>query len=213
MDELKKHKHTYSIRFTVGTMFIIATIVTSMFAISLQYIFTRQMSEEHVVSKLTKATTDVSEYIQEVDLNAKSSARILSSISRTIDHDFSEEEIRTILIQVLKDNPLFYSIYFGNGQEDFYQIINLESSPIVRQRIEARANDRWVVIKINGPEHNRIRQTIYYTSDFEQTGVRTKQSNYFPTQRPWYQAASADDVYKTEPRRQPMSVSIFKRSI
>ena len=199
MDELKKHKHTYSIRFTVGTMFIIATIVTSMFAISLQYIFTRQMSEEHVVSKLTKATTDVSEYIQEVDLNAKSSARILSSISRTIDHDFSEEEIRTILIQVLKDNPLFYSIYFGNGQEDFYQIINLESSPIVRQRIEARANDRWVVIKINGPEHNRIRQTIYYTSDFEQTGVRTKQSNYFPTQRPWYQAASADDVYKTEP--------------
>lgn len=199
MDELKKHKHTYSIRFTVGTMFIIATIVTSMFAISLQYIFTRQMSEEHVVSKLTKATTDVSEYIQEVDLNAKSSARILSSISRTIDHDFSEEEIRTILIQVLKDNPLFYSIYFGNGQEDFYQIINLESSPIVRQRIEARADDRWVVIKINGPEHNRIRQTIYYTSDFEQTGVRTKQSNYFPTQRPWYQAASADDVYKTEP--------------
>ncbi|WP_436411242.1 HD domain-containing phosphohydrolase [Vibrio coralliilyticus] len=199
MDELKKHKHTYSIRFTVGTMFIIATIVTSMFAISLQYIFTRQMSEEHVVSKLTKATTDVSEYIQEVDLNAKSSARILSSISRTIDHDFSEEEIRTILIQVLKDNPLFYSIYFGNGQEDFYQIINLESSPIVRQRIEARPDDRWVVIKINGPEHNRIRQTIYYTSDFEQTGVRTKQSNYFPTQRPWYQAASADDVYKTEP--------------
>ncbi|WP_436411352.1 HD domain-containing phosphohydrolase [Vibrio coralliilyticus] len=199
MDELKKHKHTYSIRFTVGTMFIIATIVTSMFAISLQYIFTRQMSEEHVVSKLTKATTDVSEYIQEVDLNAKSSARILSSISRTIDHDFSEEEIRTILIQVLKDNPLFYSIYFGNGQEDFYQIINLESSPIVRQRIEARADDRWVVIKINGPEHNRIRQTIYYTSDFEQTGVRTKKSNYFPTQRPWYQAASADDVYKTEP--------------
>ncbi|NOI27900.1 transporter substrate-binding domain-containing protein [Vibrio coralliilyticus] len=180
-------------------MFIIATIVTSMFAISLQYIFTRQMSEEHVVSKLTKATTDVSEYIQEVDLNAKSSARILSSISRTIDHDFSEEEIRTILIQVLKDNPLFYSIYFGNGQEDFYQIINLESSPIVRQRIEARADDRWVVIKINGPEHNRIRQTIYYTSDFEQTGVRTKKSNYFPTQRPWYQAASADDVYKTEP--------------
>ncbi len=197
LDELKKH--TYSIRFTVGTMFIIATVVTSMFAISLQYFFTRQMSEEHVLSKLTRVTAGVSEYIQEVDLNAKSSARLLSSISKTIDHDFSEEEIRTILIQVLNDNPLFYSIYFGNDHEDFYQIINLESDPIVRQRIEARPDDRWVVIKINGQEPNRIRQTIYYTSDFEQTSVRTKKSNYLPTQRPWYQAASADEVYKTEP--------------
>ncbi|MDN3683352.1 hypothetical protein QW180_00795 [Vibrio sinaloensis] len=55
----------------MGSLFVVATVITSLFAIGLQYVFTKQMSEEHVVSKLMMATTDVSEYIQEVDVNAK----------------------------------------------------------------------------------------------------------------------------------------------
>ncbi|MEH0761106.1 transporter substrate-binding domain-containing protein [Vibrio sp. 16] len=196
---LTQKKKKFSIRFTVGTLFIIATIATSLFAIALQYMFTKQMSEEHVLNKLVMATSDVSEYIQQVDQNAKSSARILSSVSNTLNHTFSEQEIRTLLVQVLKDNPLFYSIYFGNEQDDFYQIINLESSPIVRQRIEAAPQDRWVVIKISGQEQNRVRQTLYFSDTFKLTQERTEKSNYFPTRRPWYVGASVEQVFKTEP--------------
>lgn len=196
---LKNNNQRFSIRFTVGTLFIIATVITSLFAIGLQYAFTKQMSEEHVLSKLVMATTDVSEYIQDVDLNAKSSARILSSLSKTIDHQFSESETKALLVQVLKDNPLFYSIYFGTDDEYFYQIINLESSSIVRQRIEAGPRDRWVVIRITGDEQNRIRETHYFTEQFELTNARTQASNYFPTRRPWYSGAKSQDVFKTEP--------------
>jgi len=176
-----------------------ATVMTSLLAIGLQYVFTKQMSQEHVLNKLAMATTDVSEYIQEVDLNAKSSARILSRLSNTIDHQWSEQEIKTLLVQVLEDNPLFYSIYIGSDNEYFYQIINLDSSPIVRQRIEASPKDRWVVIRISGPKQNRIRETLYYTDQFDLTNARTESSNYFPTRRPWYASASVDSVYKTEP--------------
>ncbi|EGA70441.1 hypothetical protein VISI1226_00210 [Vibrio sinaloensis DSM 21326] len=196
---LTHKKQKFSIRFTVGSLFVVATVITSLFAIGLQYVFTKQMSEEHVVSKLMMATTDVSEYIQEVDVNAKSSARILSSLSNTLDHQFSEQEIQTLLVQVLLDNPLFYSIYFGSDDEYFYQIINLESSPIVRQRIEATAQDRWVLIKISGNEQNRVRQTVYMTADFQITNSKVESSNYFPTRRPWFSGAKSQDVFKTEP--------------
>ncbi len=196
---LTQSKQKFSIRFTVGAMFIMATVMTSLLAIGLQYVFTKQMSQEHVLNKLAMATTDVSEYIQEVDLNAKSSARILSRLSNTIDHQWSEEEIKTLLVQVLEDNPLFYSIYIGSDNEYFYQIINLESSPIVRQRIEASPEDRWVVIRISGSKQNRVRETLYYTPEFTLTNARTESSNYFPTRRPWYASATIDTVYKTEP--------------
>lgn len=196
---LAHKKQKFSIRFTVGTLFVVATLFTSVFAIGLQYVFTKQMSEEHVVSKLVMATTDVSEHIQEVDSNAKSSARILSSLSNTLDHKFSEQEIQTLLVQVLRDNPLFYSIYFGSDDEYFYQIINLESSPIVRQRIEAAQDDRWVLIKISGDEQNRTRQTVYMTDDFQVSKSKVESSNYFPTRRPWFSGAKTQDVFKTEP--------------
>lgn len=189
----------FSIRCTVGGMFIFATIFTAVFAISMQYYFSRQMSEEHVLAKLTMATAKVSEYIQQIESDATSSAKILRSLSMAVEHRFSEQETRGILVQILKDNPLFYSLYYGKANDDFYQIINLESSPIVRQKINASERDRWVIIQITGDKNNRIRETKYYTTDFELTNSISEQSNYFPTQRPWFHAASSEFVYKTEP--------------
>ena len=189
----------FSIRFTVGSMFLFATVLTAMFAISLQYYFSRQMSEEHVLSKLSMASSEISEYIQQIEVNATSSAQILRSVSTASEQQFSEKEIRNIFVQVLKDNPLFYSLYYGNSQEDFYQIINLDSSPIVRERINATDRDRWVIIKIKGMAYERVRTTEYFTEGFQRTKLTSEQSDYFPSQRPWYDAATKDAVYKTDP--------------
>ncbi|HAS61988.1 MAG TPA: hypothetical protein DCS35_05100 [Vibrio sp.] len=199
MTQSSKTARKFSIRFTVGTMFIFATVITAIIAISLQYYFTRQMSQEHVLTKLTMASAEISEYIQQIEVNATSSARILRSVSSSADRQFSEREIRDIFVQVLKDNPLFYSLYYGNEREDFYQIINLESSPIVRERLNADERDRWVLIKIRGDDKSRIRTTEYLTSRLTRTRIETETSNYFPSQRPWYHAAKEDSVYKTDP--------------
>jgi len=193
------HSRKFSIRFTVGSLFLFATAVTAFIAISLQYYFGKQMSQEHVLSKLVMATTEVSEYIQQVDANAASSASILRSVSIATQHQFSENETRQIFTQVLKDNPLFYSLYFGTETDDFYQIVNLASSPIVREKIDADPEDRWVIIKINGEGDLRLRQTQYFTEKFELTKSSTETSNYFPTQRPWFDAATQDGIYKTAP--------------
>ncbi|MGF1909587.1 hypothetical protein L4C38_09110 [Vibrio kasasachensis] len=189
----------FSIRFTVGSMFIFATVITATIAISLQYYFSRQMSQEHVLTKLTMASSEISEYIQQIEVNATSSAQLLRIVSSSANKKFSEREIRDIFIQVLKDNPLFYSLYYGNEREDFYQIINLESSPIVREKINAAERDRWVLIKIRGDIENRVRTTEYLTKDLARTRIESERSSYLPSQRPWYHSAAKDSVYKTEP--------------
>ncbi|GAK83327.1 ABC-type amino acid transport signal transduction systems [Vibrio ponticus] len=189
----------FSIRFTVGSMFIFATVLTAAIAIGLQYFFTKQMSQEHVLNKLSAASADISEYIQQIEVNATSSAQILRSVSTAANQEFSEREIRDIFVQVLKDNPLFYSLYYGNEQEDFYQLINLESSPIVRERIGADETERWVVIKIRGAANERIRTTEYFTANLSRTRLISESSNYFPSQRPWYHSAKRNSVYKTAP--------------
>ncbi|ROV59462.1 phosphohydrolase [Vibrio ponticus] len=189
----------FSIRFTVGTMFIFATVITAAIAISMQYYFSKQMSQDHVLSKLSMASAEISEYIQQIEINASSSAKILRSVSIAAEHQLSERDIRDIFIQVLVDNPLFYSLYYGNQNEDFYQIINLDSAPIVRERIGAEDNDRWVIIKIKGDAKNRIRTTEYFTERLSRTRIESETSNYFPSQRPWFHSASEKSVYKTDP--------------
>ncbi len=189
----------FSIQFTVGTLFLFATAITASVAIGLQYYFGKQQAEAHVLSKLTNGSSQVSEYLQQVELNATSSVKILQGISTYTDHEFTEVETQKIFAQILKDNPLFYSLYFGRADEDFFQIINLDSSPIVRKKINASEKDRWVVIKIYGEGEQRVRTTRYLTESFGLTKNIIEPSNYFPSQRPWFVGAMEDDVYKTDP--------------
>ncbi|GIC77901.1 HD domain-containing phosphohydrolase [Moritella sp. F3] len=188
-----------SLRFTVGGMFLLATILTTLVAISLQYHFSQKMATEQALSMLSVSSAELSEYVQDLESDATSTAKLLVSISRTLDIDADEIDIRDILSKSMEDNPLFYSIYIGADNNQFYQVINLDSSPIVRDKIVADSSDRWVVIKISGEPTKRIRETYYYNHDFELRELKATQSNYFPSERPWFVSANADDVTKTKP--------------
>ncbi|OEF06686.1 HD domain-containing phosphohydrolase [Vibrio genomosp. F10] len=199
MKDSKRKTRKYSIRFTVGSLFILATMLTSLFTISIQYHFSREMSEDLVLSKLSFTSSKVSEHIEDIEANASNVARLLKHISVVTEYQFSQREVKTIFTQTLLDNPMFYSIYWGNNNEDFYQIINLDSSPIVREKLNAAVNDRWVVIQVNGPKENRVRETHYYTENYTLTKKTTEESNFYPTQRPWYAQATKEHVLKTAP--------------
>ena len=111
----------------------------------------------------------------------------------------SREESRDILTEAIKGNPLFYSIYIGSSNDNFFQIINLESFPQVRAKIGAQESDSWGVIDIINGEKGRIRQTRYYDLDFNLRDSKAEKSNYFPTTRPWYVSANTETVEKTQP--------------
>jgi len=191
--------NTFSLRFMVGTMFVVATLITGLVAVSWQYYFSKNMAMENTVQSLSLASAELSEYAKNLDRNATSTARLLASISQMFDIQSNDKDLRNIFAEVMKENALFYSIYIGAENEDLYQLINLESSPIVRKKIGAKANDRWVVIKIKGSREERIRKTYYYDSRFILRDVVTTTSNFFPSARPWYIAANTETVFKTKP--------------
>ncbi|MEZ9795348.1 transporter substrate-binding domain-containing protein, partial [Vibrio splendidus] len=188
-----------SLRFTVGGMFLLATFLTAVVAVSLQYYFSKKMATENTLSKLTMVSQELSNYIGAVDSDAANTARLLSSVKRSISNKISKEESRSILSEAIKDNPLFYSIYIGSSNENFLQIINLESAPVVREKIGAQQKDRWVVVEIHNIGEERVRTTKYFDQEFTLRNSTTEQSNYLPTTRPWYVSANVQSVEKTQP--------------
>ncbi|WP_104040024.1 HD domain-containing phosphohydrolase [Vibrio hyugaensis] len=189
----------FSIKFTVGCLFISATAVTALLGIGMQFYFGKQMSEEHILTRLTMTAKDVSSHIHQIDASATSSASILRSVADFSDTEFSVDEIQRVFIQTLIDNPVFYSIYFANNDENFFQVINLESSSGVREKIDATADERWVTIRITGDGEARIRQTFYYSDALEIVRQTEQKSNFYPSRRPWFDNASRASVYKTDP--------------
>lgn len=82
MNQHKRQARKFSIQFTVGTMFIFATLFTASCAIGLQYYFGKQMSEENVLAKLTTASSGMGSYLELVDKNATNSVQILKKCRR-----------------------------------------------------------------------------------------------------------------------------------
>lgn len=189
----------FSIKFTVGSLFIFATAVTALLGVGMQYYFGKQMSEEHILTRLTMTAKDVSSHIHQIDASATSSAGILRSVADYSDTQFSEDEIQHVFTQTLIDNPVFYSIYFANQEEFFFQVVNLESSSIVRGKIGAAPDERWAVIKIVGEGEERTRYSLFYSESLELVRTTKQSSNFYPSRRPWFDNASKNSVYKTEP--------------
>ena len=188
-----------SFRVTVVGMFVVATILTAIVAVSLQYYFSKKMATEQTLSSLTMVSQQLNEVIGKVDADATNTVQLLSKINRSISHHLSEQERRSILSEAVKDNDLFYSIYVGSDNDDFYQVINLDASPDVRKRLGAEAQDRWVVITIRGIGSQRIRKTSYFDTAFNLRTETVSNSNYYPTTRPWYIEADYETVSKTDP--------------
>ncbi|WP_181136612.1 HD domain-containing phosphohydrolase [Vibrio jasicida] len=192
-------KSKYSIKFIVSSMFMLVTALTAIFAMGMQYYFGQKMSQEHVISRLSTAAADVSEYIHQVDSNAISSTRMLKSFLSMSDHNFSEKEILTLFAQVLDENPFIQSLYVGSENEDFFQIINLKTSVTIRDKMSADAVDRWAIAKATGIGPDRQMIVSYVDSNFNVNRTVASKTSFYPTRRPWFIGATETNVYKTEP--------------
>ncbi|MCP3700390.1 MAG: transporter substrate-binding domain-containing protein [Aliivibrio sp.] len=190
-----------SIRFTVGGLFILATLLTAAIAIGLQFFFTKQIATENALSTYNSISKTVSSHIRDVDEDAIATTRLLSQIGSTgkFASKENENEILQVMAEVMRSNSHFYSLYIASSEDTFFQLINLESSSIVREKIDAKKEDRWVQIKIFNKENKRVKETYYFTDGFKLRYKKEELSNYFPTKRPWYETAGKGEPFKTTP--------------
>ncbi len=192
-------RHKLPIRVTVVTVFFIATLITAALAVSLQYYFTKQIATNATLSQFSSLSQHTSQYLQSVDDRASKVAKVLSIYPSLLEDSLQGTEVRNVFAEFMRNNPMFYAIYIGYENGDFYELINLESSRAVRRQLNAAPEDRWVIIHISGQGPQRKREYQYYNTDFDLREVRDEGSEYNATQRPWFKQAVENKVRKTAP--------------
>lgn len=188
-----------SIRATVIGFFLFATLVTASVAISLQYFFSTTMATESTLSVYQKTAASTRDYLSTVDSRSTSATRILSQFTRFVGSSGITEDSRQLFAEAMQRNPLFYAIYIGFDNGDFYELVNLESDPNVRRQFRAKPEDRWVTIKVSGDGTQRQRQFAYFDAAFNLRSSRSHATDYDPRKRPWFIDATTDAVNKTAP--------------
>lgn len=189
----------FTIRFTVVGTFILATFLTAAIAIGLQFYFSKSLTTESALQYYGQAADNTSNYLTQIDTQAKNITKLLASFDNlVVKENFNNDSIQTFA-QVMRSNPLFYAIYVGLDNGDFYELINLDAHPIIRTQLQASHQDRWVSITISGEGSQRKQLYQYLNKDFNVRTVRSQPSEYDASQRPWFVDATAQTVNKTEP--------------
>ena len=197
MRVLKIKQHT--IRFTVVSIFVLATIVTATIAISLQYHFSQSMATESASQLFSLTSHNTQQQLHSIDEKAQSTTRMFAKLADLVDGNTVNKSALPVFAEMLKNNSNFYAVYIGFGNGDFYEVINLNASPIIRSQLDATPESRWAIVTINGQNEKRIRRFSYLNNKLEILSIREDQSSYDASSRLWYQNAQADTVSKTAP--------------
>ncbi|MBU2892095.1 transporter substrate-binding domain-containing protein [Colwellia sp. D2M02] len=198
LSRLKRiQKHT--IRFTVVSIFILATIVTATIAISLQYHFSKNMATESASQLFSLTSQNTTQHLHAVDQRAEDVTRMFAQFTDLVNGNAASSSTLSMFIEMLKNNNTFYAVYLGFGNGDFYELVNLNASPIIRSQFNALPEDRWVLVTVSDVNHQRKRRLNYLHSDLSSRAITEEPSDYDVRSRLWYQDAKTGKVSKTEP--------------
>ncbi|SBS28946.1 Cyclic di-GMP phosphodiesterase response regulator RpfG [Marinomonas spartinae] len=189
----------YSIKLFVANMFLIAIVITATVAIVLQYHASKKIAVTHMLSSLDLMSNQMSNNLNKIDIDAKRTVNLLSNL---IQPNFSQESVERksrLFSSLLKNHSDFYSLYVGDKQEHFFQLINLQASKEISQKMQALPDDKWAAIVVKDGPNGRQRHTYYYSSTFHLNHQYTQSSNFYPSERPWFSTAPKNGVYKTKP--------------
>jgi len=176
-----------------------ATFITASLAVSLQYYFTKQIVTDTTVVQFTHLTQQTSDLVQSMDDSATKVTRVLANYPALVKDSQDNTEVRNVFAEIMVNNPTFYAIYLGFENDNFFEVINLESSRVVRGQYKALPTDRWIVVKVSGQGDERQRVYDYYDAKFKLRTSISEATDYYPSLRPWFVSAEEGKINKTEP--------------
>ncbi|SHO56583.1 HD domain-containing phosphohydrolase [Vibrio quintilis] len=200
---LKQLKYAmFSIKMTVMFLFIVLSLLIITVSLSLQYYFSQHLAKESANILFSNAAQRVSDKIYSLDVESSDLALLLSQYPEIADQDSGEmmRPITGVMVQAMQQKPYLYAIYIGYEDGNFYELINLNSSDNLRETLQARPSDRWLIVHIHATETGRFRDFIFLDTALKPTHQRREPSKYFANIRPWYRdAMTSDTIIKTDP--------------
>ena len=123
-----ERKTKYSIRLTVVFVFLLANVLTATIAISMQYYFSKSMATQAAFSRYNHTAENTKNYLAALDSNAINTVLMLSKYANLVAKDWIDPQggVQELFAQVMVNNPVFYAIYIGFENGDYYELINLD---------------------------------------------------------------------------------------
>ena len=186
-------KFSPSIRFTVVSVFALATALTAALAIGLQYYFGQSLAKDAARNLYTLASRSVASEIRAIgDRNIN----VIELLAENPALASSKKEALQLKVftGVMEKNPLYYGVYLGHGDGTFFELINLNASEVARKSLRALPADRWLLIRVEGEGASRRRYFSYYDEKFNQRLARSEPTDFDVRSRFWYSRAMASDA-------------------
>jgi len=190
-------KFRISIHITLLSIFIIATGLTAVIAIGLNYYFSMSIASESARSSFQMTAKYTRDYLSNIDDSATKVTQVLAQNPSLIEGNTLTPSSYQAFAQVMATNPIFYSIYIGQNNGNFNQLINLDASPLIRKQFSASIKDRW--LKVSSSSRTKLQTVEYLDKAFKVRHIQQKQTDFDPTQRVWFQQSKSGEIYKSEP--------------
>ncbi len=186
------------IRVAVVSIFAVASALTAILAISLQYHFGHTLATEAASELYTRTATGAAEELHSVGVQTRNMAELLVEYPEISGGASKDAKIRTFTT-VLRQNPLFYGVHLGRADGTFFQIVNLKDRKAIRKELWAIPEDRWVVVTVGGELAHGLRRYDYLDESLVLRSSRTEEALFDVTSRPWYiSALNSDNVETTD---------------
>ncbi|WP_197484069.1 HD domain-containing phosphohydrolase [Halioglobus sp. HI00S01] len=190
-----KRVHT-TIRMTVVTVFVLATVFTAAVAIGLQYYFSHAMARNAAADLYKSTAESVAAELQGIGMVNTNVIDLLAENQDLAERDREAATLK-IFVQVLELNPMIYGAYVGHRDGHFFQVVNLQVSETARAKLLAVPSDRWVVIRVDKTPTGAVRTYDYLDANHQIRTSRSEPTDYNVVSRPWYQAAFASGEVET----------------
>jgi HD-GYP domain-containing protein (c-di-GMP phosphodiesterase class II) len=177
----------HSIRTNILTIFLLLVGLVAIALLSSQYYFNQKIAADSTAKTFQLITKNISVHIKNnnnIIHNILLSNRDNSNIYQKITFDAHHQSFKDIT-QIMKLHQGITAIYFTQEDGSFYEIINMEESTFLFNRLKAPKETQWtVLININN-------QTLYsfLNVDAEIISSYSIKKNYAPKERLWYKEA------------------------
>ncbi|MEA2073008.1 MAG: hypothetical protein U9O86_05430 [Campylobacterota bacterium] len=187
-----------TIRTNIVSIFLLLVGAVSFSLLASQYYFNHNLAVSSTTKTFNLIAKNISEKIE------KDNRRIKHILKANVENKYFFEDISfdynhpaaQDLIQMMRINRGIYAMYFAQKDGSFFEIINMNESPLLYDRYKAPSQTRWTtLIHID----NKIEYT-FLDKNLTKISSYSLEKKYNPLSRPWYRdAINSKKAIMTEP--------------
>ncbi len=190
-----------SIHVTVVLVFAIATILTAILALSLQYYFGYALARDAARDLYANTAKAAARQLINVSQQTTNAVDVLVEYPQFANRSLDTAQLQ-IFAKFMQQNPLFYGIYLGFEDGSFRELIHLRTAQYVRKTLGASPEDQWVAVTVDKQLGMLTRRYQYLNENLEVRATRSEPTDFDVRERPWYSTASLSveaqttDIYR-----------------